>query len=71
MIETIVSIGIVTTLGVVGYVGKRIIGSVERIDLVVRGDGNGSLGLGEKIRDVHQEVKNVRTRLDEHISECE
>ena len=69
MIETIIGIGIVATLSVVGYIGQRVLTSVDRIDLVVRGDGNGNLGLGEKIRDVHQEVKAIGRQFDEHLRE--
>jgi hypothetical protein len=33
----------------------------DKLDLLVRGDGNGCPGIGERIRDVHQEVKHVRS----------
>ena len=71
IIETIVGIGVATGIGVVGYVGKRVVNSVDRMDVVVRGDGNGNPGLGERIRDVHQEVRIVGDRLNVHIAECE
>jgi len=71
IVETIVGISATAVIGVVGYTGKKLLTKMEGLDLILRGDGNGNPGLGEKIRDVHQEVTSIGTRLDDHVVESE
>ena len=70
MIDIIVGCAAAGTLTVVGYTGKRLLTKMDRIDVVVRGDGNGAPGLGEKIRAAHQEITHVGERLDVHVAKC-
>jgi len=69
MIEVIVGISATVATGIVAWTGKRLVSKVDKIDVVLRGDGNGNPGLGEKIRDVHAEVKNVGHQLNAHVRE--
>ncbi len=71
MIEIILGIAATSTVAIVAWTGKRLVTKVDRIDVVVRGDGNGSPGLGERIRDVHQDVKSVGKSLAAHLRESE
>lgn len=73
IIQTVViwSIGTAGTgfLGITAWGVRRMIGKQDKLDLLVRGDGNGIPGLGERIRDVHQEVKAVGSSLGKHVEE--
>ena len=69
MIEVIVGISATIATGIVAWTGKRLVSKVDKIDTVIRGDGNGNPGLGEKIRDVHAEVKTVGHSLSAHVKE--
>ena len=69
MTEIIVGCAATAVVAIVAWIGKRIVGKIDQMDVVVRGDGNGRLGLGEKIRDVHAEVKTVGQSLDSHMKE--
>ncbi len=68
MIELAIGIGATSIIGAVAWTGRRLILKLDRMDVVIRGDGNGVLGLGEQIRDVHGDVKSVGKALDAHIS---
>ena len=70
---------ITAALGITGTVGtaaggaawwaaKRLFAKVERVDVLIRGDGNGNPGINERIRDVHTEVKEVRVDLKAHAA---
>jgi hypothetical protein len=50
---------------------RRMISKQDKLDLLVRGDGNGTPGIGERIRDVHQDVSTMGRKLDTHITESE
>ena len=69
MIDIIVGIAATSTFAIVAWTGKRLVSKVDKIDTVIRGDGNGNPGLGEKIRDVHSEVKSVGHKLHDHVKE--
>ena len=73
IIQTMVigSIGAVGSglLGMTAWGVRRMITKQDRLDLLVRGDGNGTPGIGERIRDVHQEIKGVGKSLDLHLEE--
>ena len=71
MIEIIIGFGATAVCGIVAWTGKRLVSKIDRMDVVVRGDGNGAPGLGERIRDVHQEVKYVRRGLEQHVAQHE
>jgi hypothetical protein len=55
-----------TFMGLTAWGVRRMIGKQDKLDLLVRGDGNGNPGLGERIRDVHQEVTGVKETLEKH-----
>ena len=73
IIQTMVigGIGAVGTgfLGMTAWGVRRMITKQDKLDLLVRGDGNGTPGIGERIRDVHQEIKGVGKNLDQHLEE--
>ncbi len=58
-------------LGMTAWGVRRMIGKQDKLDLLVRGDGNGKLGLGERLRDVHQEVSSVGKVLTTHIKDSD
>lgn len=69
VLEGIAAAALVGTLGTVGVGVKRVLSKLDAMDAVVRGDGNGNPGLGEKIRDVHAEVTEVKNGLLAHVEE--
>ena len=69
MIEIIVGISATVATGIVAWTGKRLVSKVDKIDVVLRGDGNGTPGLGERIRDVHADVRRVGHKLHDHVKE--
>jgi hypothetical protein len=75
LVQTVVigSLGAVGTgfLGMTAWGVRRMITKQDKLDLLVRGDGNGNPGIGERIRDVHQEIKSVGTKLNEHVEESQ
>ena len=60
MIEMAIGVGVTAILAVVGWTSQRLIAKLDRIDVMVRGDGNGTPGIGERVRDVHAELKSAR-----------
>jgi len=71
MIEIIVGISATVATGIVAWTGKRLVTKVDKIDVVLRGDGNGNPGLGERIRDVHSDVRRVGHKLHDHVQESQ
>jgi len=59
------------TMGAVTWAARRVVSKVDAMDLVVRGDGNGNPGLGEKIRRVHYSVTTLSTRLGAHMKDSQ
>ena len=53
-------------LGMTAWSARRLFAKVDQVDVLIRGDGNGTPGINERIRDVHAEVKATRTDLKEH-----
>lgn len=55
-------------LGMTAWGVRRLIGKVDKMDTLIRGDGNGGKGFGEQIRDVHADVLSVRGDLAQHVA---
>jgi len=51
-------------IALIAWTARRLMYKLDGMDLAIRGDGNGNIGIPEKIRDVHQEVTRVHTRID-------
>lgn len=59
-------------LGILGWFGRRLVSKLDRVDLLLRGDGNGNRSLAQNLRDeltpqiqaVHQEVRDLHPRLE-------
>ena len=56
-------------LGGAAWAAKRLFAKVERVDVMIRGDGNGTPGINERIRDVHVEVQGVREDFKAHAAD--
>lgn len=64
--EILVGTAATAFLGVTSWAGVRMVGKIDKMDLVIRGDGNGNPGINERIREVHTEVSHTRRELKEH-----
>ena len=69
LVEGLILLGATGAFGSVAYSAKRIMGKLDGIDKVLRGDGNGNPGLGEKVRNVHEAVDRVQAGMDAHLVE--
>lgn len=48
---------------------RRLIGKVDSIDVMIRGDGNGTVGVVRRLDSVHKEVVGARKEFKTHTED--